>query len=121
MSQVNRELIRKTAEEMNMPYDQVEMLVNNFWQSLRGYLSRPDNIPVGGIEIRNFIVIKVKKLRLMWELRKIVENRSYATKENQEIMINTYRKLKSHIKCSYKEEIHNLLIQKNLIENEQEV
>ena len=63
-------IIENTAKKLNLPLEQVEIVLEDFYKELRRYLENFEIQENRGIQIRNFLQIRVKPKRLNYEIEK---------------------------------------------------
>lgn len=104
-----KELVKRAAQKAGISVEQAAFITSHFWLTIRNILSNPKDIQDNGIQLHNFLTIRLKRLRVLYEADKIVKGRSELNKENQEVVLEMYKKLRTYISSKHKDSIDDFL------------
>lgn len=54
------EILKLLAKEFDMPKEQIEIIVADFWSGVKGYLENPFNSFIKGVTIKGFITFELR-------------------------------------------------------------
>ena len=76
------DVVKKVSKNLNMPYEQVRILFNDFYQQLVMHLQHPENNFTHGIMIRDCIKLRLNPRKVMISYNNILKKGTYNSESN---------------------------------------